>query len=85
MNIGDFVDACFDRDVNSVDYKVYEVIYIKYNFNKYEMTLKMRYVREADEYIQGFNVLDDNLGLNYCTDGGTTLPSGIGITEYRSS
>lgn len=83
IELMDFIEACHERDVDSQDFKVWEVIEIDYNFNKFQIKLTMRYVRDADIYSQGYCATNSNLGLNYCTNGGSGLTSGIGPTEYR--
>lgn len=84
LEIGDFIEACHERDITSTNFKVYEILSIDYNFNNYTIKLNMRFERTADLYIQGYSFINSNIGLNYCTNGGSGLNSGIGVTQYVS-
>jgi hypothetical protein len=80
VELMDFIIACHDRDIESTDFKVWEIVGIDYDLNDYTIEFTMRYVKEADIYLQGEGF---SSGL-YKTYGFNDY-SGFGVTEYRGA
>ena len=83
LDIMYFVLASHNRVGEEENYTVQEIVSINKDLTANEITFELRYQRDYNiVYIQGYSCVNDTIGLNYCTNGVSGLPSGIGTTEY---
>jgi hypothetical protein len=76
----DFIEVCHDRDPESVDFKVNEVIGIIYDLQKFKIDLTMREVADSNIYVQGSSMDSGLYGLGTMGNGiYTNVDQSMGI------